>query len=132
VLVLWFIIACGSDVDDVKGQGVGAVGIGGVCIMFAVVEGAGIDAVAVAVAVVVKYVGLFADDGNDTKVRIVDRGGACGDVDGDADGVVGAAVAVVGIVVIVVAVAALVVVTMWGWWGVSDIGGDVAEVEGMP
>jgi hypothetical protein len=103
--------------------------------MSAVIEGTSIliADVAVAVAIVVECIRLFADDGVDAKVRIVDGGGTCGDVDGNADGFIGAAVAaVVSIIVIVVAVAALIVVMMQGWWGASDIGGNVAEVEGMP
>jgi hypothetical protein len=103
--------------------------------MSAVVEGASIliADVAIAVAIVVECIRLFADDGINAEVRIVDGGGTHGDVNGNADGFVGAAVAaVVGIVVIVVAVAALVVVAMWGWWGASDIGGNVAEVKRMP
>ena len=121
-LVIWFIIACSGDANDANGWVIGGV------------EGAGIVAdVAVAVAVVVECVRLFADDGVDAEVRVVDGGGTCGDVDGDADGFVGAVVAaVVGVVVIVIAVAAPVVVVMRGWWGASDIGGDLAEVEGMP
>ena len=85
---------------------VGAAGIGGVlesAVALAVAVGAGIlvanvaVAVAIAVAVVVECVGLFADDGVDAEVGIVDGGGARGDVDGDADGFVGAAVVVVDV-----------------------------------
>jgi hypothetical protein len=110
VLVIWFVIVCGSDVNDVNGQVIGAAGLRDVCIMSAVVEGARIVAVAVtvAIAIVVKCVRLFADDVNDAEVGIAGRGGTCGDVNGNADRVIGAAVAVVvSFVVIVVAVAAL-------------------------
>ena len=119
-LVIWFVVGCGSDVDDVNGRGVSGV------------EGASIVA-DVAVAVVVKCIRLFTDDGVNTEVGVVDRGGMHGNVDGDADRFIRAVVAaVVGVVVIVIAVAAPVVVTMRSWWGVSDIRGDLAEVEGMP
>ena len=121
-LMIWFVVGCGSDVDDVNGRGVSGV------------EGAGIVAdVAVAVAVVVKCVRLFTDDGINTEVGVVDRGGTHGNVNGNADRFIGAVVAaVVGVVVIVIAVAAPVVVAMQSWWGVSDIRGNLAEVEGMP
>ena len=124
-LVLWFVVARGD---------AGAVGVEGVCIGSAGVEGAGIVCadVAVAVAVVVECVGPFADGGVDAEVGIVDGGGARVDVNGDADGVVGAAVAVaVGFVSVAVAVAAAVVVATWGRRGTSGVGGDVARVEGM-
>jgi hypothetical protein len=142
-LVIWFVVACGGDANDANGQVVGAAGVGGVCVASAVVEGAGI--VAVAFAVVVEYVGPFTDDGVDAEVGIAGGRGVGVDGDGDAGGVVGAAVAVVvGVVVFVVAAAAVVdvfsvvvavgapvVVAMRGWRGASDIGGDVAEAEGM-
>jgi hypothetical protein len=130
-LVIWFIVACSGDANDVNGWVVGAAGIGGVCVTSAVVKGAGI--IAVAVAIVVEYVGPFADDGIDAKVGIAGGRGVGIDGDGDAGGVVGAAVAVdvVDIFSVVVAVAAPVVIAMWGWRGASDIGGDVAEAEGM-
>ena len=130
-LVIWFVIACSGDANDANRRVVGAAGVGVVCVTSAVVDGARI--VAVADAVVDKYVGPFANDGVDAEVRIASGGGARVGFNGDADGVVGATVAaVVGIVVIVIAVAAPVVVAMRGWWGVGDIGGDLAEVEGMP
>ena len=132
-LVLWFVVACGGDADNADGQVVSAAGVRGVLestVALAVAICARIDAVGVVGAAVVECVGLFADDGINTEVGIVDGGGARGDVDGNADGFVRAAV--VSVIVIVVAVAALVVVAMQGWWGASDIRGDVAEVEGMP
>ena len=130
-LVIWFVIACSGDANDANRRVVGAAGVGVVCVASAVVDGARI--VAVADAVVDEYVGPFANDGVDAEVRIASGGGACVGFDGDADGVVGATVAaVVGVVVIVIAVAAPVVVAMRGWWGVGDIGGNLAEVEGMP
>src|SRR5437879_5229136 len=75
-LVIWFVIACGGDADNANGRVVGAAGVGGVCVTSAVVEGASILVadVAVAVAVVVKCVRLFTDDGVDTEVGIVDGG----------------------------------------------------------
>jgi hypothetical protein len=141
--MIWFIIACSSDVNDANGQVVGAAGVGGVCVASAVVEGAGL--VAVAVAVVVEYVGPFANDGVDAKVGIAGGRGVSIDGDGDAGSIVGAAVtvvvsiivfvvvaaAVVDVFSVVVAVGAPVVVAMQGWQGASDIGGDVAEAEGM-
>jgi hypothetical protein len=131
--VIWFIIACGGDANNVNGWVIGAAGIGGVCVTSAVVKGAGIVAVAVAVAIVVEYVRPFADDGVDAKVGIAGGRGVGIDGDGDAGSVVRAAVAVdvVDIFSIVVAVAAPVVVAMQGWWGASDIRGDVAEAKGM-
>ena len=57
----------------------------------------GFERVAVAVAIVVECVRPFADDGIDAEVGTADGGGARIDVDGDADGVVGAAVAVVDV-----------------------------------
>ena len=130
-LVIWFVIAWSSDVNDANRRVVGAAGVRVVCIVSAVVDSAGI--VAVADAVVDEYVGPFANDGVDAEVGIASGGGARVGFDGDADGVIGATVAaVVGVVVIVIAVAAPVVVAMRGWWGVGDIGGDLAEVEGMP
>ena len=130
-LVIWFVIACSSDANDANRQVVGATGVRVFCVASAVVDGAGI--VAVADAVVDEYVGPFANDGVDAEVGIASGGGTRIGFDGDADGVVGATVAaVVGVVVIVIAVAAPVVVAMRGWWGVGDIRGDLAEVEGMP
>ena len=133
-LMLWFVVACGGDADDVDRWVVGAAGVGGVRIGSAGVGGASIVGAddAVAVAVVVECVRPFADDGVDAEVGIGDGGGACVDVYGDADGIIGAAVAVaVGFVSVAVAVAAAVVVATWGWQGASGIGGDLARVKGM-
>jgi hypothetical protein len=76
--------------------------------------------------------GALADDGVDAKARIAGGWGACSDVNGDADEVLGAAVAVVvGFVSIAIAVAAAVVVVTWGQRGVSGIEGNVARAKGM-
>jgi hypothetical protein len=122
------LLACPSEGCDRRNLVTGV----GVCVRSAVVEGASV----VGVGVIVKYVGPFADDGVNTKVRIAGGGGVGIDGEGDADGVVGAAVAVVvGIIEvvavaaaaaavavdvfsIVVAVAAIFVVAMQGWRGV--------------
>ena len=121
-LVIWFVVGCGGDADDANGRGVGGV------------EGAGIIAVADADAV--GCVGPFAGDGVNPEVGIAGGGGTRVGFDGDADGVVGAAVTVVVVdvfsVVVVVAVAAAAAVVMRGRQDVSDIGGDMAEVKAMP
>ena len=117
-LMIWFVVGCGSDADDAKGRGVSGV------------EGAGIVAVAVAVAVAdanadaVECVGPFAGDGVDAEVGIAGGGGACVGFDGDADGVIGAAVAaVVGFVSVAVAIAAA--VAEGGDDGVDNVDGVV-------
>jgi hypothetical protein len=108
-LMIWFIVACCGDVNDANGWVVGAAGLRDVCVTSAIVEGARI--VAVAVAIVVKCVRPFADDGVDAEVRIVGGGDTRGNVNSNGDGVVKAAVAVVvGFISIAVAVAAAVVV----------------------
>jgi hypothetical protein len=123
MLVLWFVITCSGDADDAKGQVISAASVGGVCVMSAVVKGAGI--VAVAVAIVVECVRPFTDDGVNAKVGIVDGGDVRGDVDVDGDGVVEAAVAVVvGFISIAVAIVVIEGVHVLAGDGVgAEVGG---------
>ena len=82
-LVIWFVVACGSDANDANGRVVGAAGVGGVCVASAVVEGAGIVAVIVGAANYVEVAAVVAAEAGDDGVD-------------DVGGVVEVAVAVVG------------------------------------
>ena len=85
-LVIWSVVACGSDANnanDANRRVVGAAGVGGVCVASAVVEGAGIVAVIVGAANYVEVAAVVAAEAGDDGVD-------------DVGGVVEVAVAVVG------------------------------------